>query len=1098
MVLESSRIFCLYHGSVAISMKVSLIAGLFAGFCLAQTQPTTHITAYGNSSTCTGQTAGDEAAFNAWQSAAYSWQTSSGPGLVTLILDQNGTTNAVSNVSFGTGATATTTQSGGVIQTPTVTAAGTGYVQGATFANVTGSGGGSGAVLAVTVTSGGVASISVTDGGTGYSGTITITIQGAYITTSAAHGWSTGQWVMFHGGEGAFFSTAISGGGVSSVTQQQGGYFYSSGNITATFEGGLGPEGVAATVTGITLGGTNGQQITGITYTPGSGYIAAPQLLITNNGIGGILNLDVGGALNIASGQKALQITVIDTTHFAVNVLVSGTYGSGGEVDSNICMFPGGDAGNYQPFTSGGYAGGAGLNNVKVTTTDGTQVTSVGISDVGGAGGLEMAGRGPIGTGPAGAHTARTASVGSGATSVTLIPTAAVTTTACASSPCNTTTITVASSNIGIVAGQTVNCVTTGCGLQSGTTVVSGGGGSTTVVLSLAPSGLSNASIYFSYTVASECALFPSGVYAMEAAIDLQGSGFPQNPAFLDFVNVSGCNTSTGVTTLQSTSTCSGCGSLSNAYSSSYPLFNAGDLFHSDQGGPATLFQLDPSWNVKIEFDGETIDQTGQSYCVALSCTYNNMVAPGGNCPIPTQDYLYTINYGTMSGCDIEIDKMIGTFTCNYCIVRHFISASASFNLTFENSIALESSGTGRNTTCTNSSFLQQLAIGVPSYGIGNSFAGNNCNLAGIVVSSQSYQTATSGVWTSISNGQVLTTNASGPPLICVPGFNLYWNGGTSSGVAGYPFTVTNMTQDSTYTYCSESLGGGIPPIPNYKTMLSFPVKTSTCVNCSGNIAAYDFNNTLQQNLPIFTYSQRILNPVTSQANLYNGTAVSGAIQSIAFNVIEPYTGSDHATLSFHLSEFDNWSNLDVATNTQTNYGPVINLKTAGVRTVTPTGVTGTQTGDSGLTLPGVPYYVSEFNSPWLSASITGSPDNCPASAPTSTSSLTIGTGSQTITTQSGLSYSSGQAIAVVDGMNGSIYETGTVTSYSGTSLVVNITSTVGSGTYNNWVLSIVPCPMITLTIQTSQAPTLVGSTTFGSGIAGGGGVTKNLENRLR
>lgn len=80
-----------------------------------------------------------------------------------------------------------------------------------------------------------------------------------------------------------------------------------------------------------------------------------------------------------------------------------------------------------------------------------------------------------------------------------------------------------------------------------------------------------------------------------------------------------------------------------------------------------------------------------------------------------------------------------------------------------------------------------------------------------------------------------------------------------------------------------------------------------------------------------------------------------------------------------------------------------------------------------------------------------------------STSSVAIGTGAKTFTTQSGLSISGGQTLRiertgdVVIGGNasgGRASMTGTVTSYSGTSLVMNITSVVGSGTHAVWYIA--------------------------------------------
>jgi hypothetical protein len=69
----------------------------------------------------------------------------------------------------------------------------------------------------------------------------------------------------------------------------------------------------------------------------------------------------------------------------------------------------------------------------------------------------------------------------------------------------------------------------------------------------------------------------------------------------------------------------------------------------------------------------------------------------------------------------------------------------------------------------------------------------------------------------------------------------------------------------------------------------------------------------------------------------------------------------------------------------------------------------------------------------------------------TSVSSVTIGTGSQSFTVGSGLALAAGDPITIVSTVDTRNAMSGTVTSYSGTALVVNITSTTGSGTIANW-----------------------------------------------
>jgi hypothetical protein len=70
----------------------------------------------------------------------------------------------------------------------------------------------------------------------------------------------------------------------------------------------------------------------------------------------------------------------------------------------------------------------------------------------------------------------------------------------------------------------------------------------------------------------------------------------------------------------------------------------------------------------------------------------------------------------------------------------------------------------------------------------------------------------------------------------------------------------------------------------------------------------------------------------------------------------------------------------------------------------------------------------------------------------TSTTSNTIGTGLKTFTVQSGLSISAGEPVTAWAGITGQGYMQGTVSSYSGTTLVINVTTIQGPvATYTGW-----------------------------------------------
>ena len=73
-----------------------------------------------------------------------------------------------------------------------------------------------------------------------------------------------------------------------------------------------------------------------------------------------------------------------------------------------------------------------------------------------------------------------------------------------------------------------------------------------------------------------------------------------------------------------------------------------------------------------------------------------------------------------------------------------------------------------------------------------------------------------------------------------------------------------------------------------------------------------------------------------------------------------------------------------------------------------------------------------------------------------STTSLLIAIGSKTFTTQSGEQYTAGIWVQATSAANNANYMFGQVTSYSGTSLVVDVQVVGGSGTLNDWNISLV------------------------------------------
>lgn len=95
-----------------------------------------------------------------------------------------------------------------------------------------------------------------------------------------------------------------------------------------------------------------------------------------------------------------------------------------------------------------------------------------------------------------------------------------------------------------------------------------------------------------------------------------------------------------------------------------------------------------------------------------------------------------------------------------------------------------------------------------------------------------------------------------------------------------------------------------------------------------------------------------------------------------------------------------------------------------------------------------------------------------------SLSSVSVGTGSKTFTTQSGLAITNGQTLRIIrrviqsdSGTNvRGTFMQGTVTSYSGTTLVLSVTSTGGSGTFAAWEIATIPATIVSYTGSSGQA----------------------------
>ena len=115
----------------------------------------------------------------------------------------------------------------------------------------------------------------------------------------------------------------------------------------------------------------------------------------------------------------------------------------------------------------------------------------------------------------------------------------------------------------------------------------------------------------------SRTSIFSVGTWALITGLDLMGYGFPPDPQFFEYVQITAINPTTGQVTFAAP--------LKNSYESTWPNYWSGTPgLQPDQGGPATLYALDPSWDTEVEYDGLTINQAGQIYANGRSVTFKD------------------------------------------------------------------------------------------------------------------------------------------------------------------------------------------------------------------------------------------------------------------------------------------------------------------------------------------------------------------------------------------------------------------------------------------------------------------------------------------
>lgn len=228
----------------------------------------------------------------------------------------------------------------------------------------------------------------------------------------------------------------------------------------------------------------------------------------------------------------------------------------------------------------------------------------------------------------------------------------------------------------------------------------------------------------------AQTSLFTVGNYALMTGFDLQGIwkgnfGYPPNPHYLNYVIVASKDVGhSGEVCFTS--------SLTYTYKSTWPHYADGSPFEIDQGGPATLYYLDPSWNATFEYRGLTIvNDSWQTYANGKNVTFRDVTFTGSNCGIASQNLIWSLINVTGTSCDIEADKLVDTIIITNTTINQLDFQSSSINqITANNLTVLDSFfGTPKVANISNSN-MSKFGPGAHSYGRSDETTCTTCAIA--------------------------------------------------------------------------------------------------------------------------------------------------------------------------------------------------------------------------------------------------------------------------------------------------------------------------------------------------------------------------------
>jgi len=476
----------------------------------------------------------------------------------------------------------------------------------------------------------------------------------------------------------------------------------------------------------------------------------------------------------------------------------------------------------------------------------------------------------------------------------------------------------------------------------------------------------------------SQTSLFNVGDWFRLTSLEMQGTGgYPPNSRIFEYHQV--VSKGTGTITMDSPA--------AFQHRTTWPFTGSSSY---DSGGPATIGQLDQTWNQTVTINGGgtgVIDASGQCQLIARSMTLNNMTVYGAH---GRTDQNQTIDVSecqsiVFNTCNcplgFEVDKEISSFTLNNCTVDVVLYQSASVTNSFIIGGTIgDVIGFGINMDISGGATISALRVGNTFFGMGSRLTCENSTINQFDTTNNTGSIPLSTPM-SFSSGIITVPNANASQAwpFGWPGIGAYWymsSGGNGAPDWGNPVIVQDMWADSNNTYIRVTpvLGG----VPNYVDapgnnagpytvagIVFHPCWNATFTNCTGADDVVDASGA-PPNKPIFSYTKRtyVSGSIGSSSPQ---VPLRGYLTNINVNVTAAASGVGPLQLGFVVIRNNNmYDQVNGA------FGPVqIDLTKVGLRTISQGKITGALGADVFTTIPPGLWVMGAY-SPFVGTTITG------------------------------------------------------------------------------------------------------------------------------